>query len=163
MEMLDVLSAYLDDFGPEGKIPPSDELEALRQSVADLLEEIDAADLPPEIRRTLLHRLRDMLAALDHLKIGGPDAVRRAAESLATTAMLCEDAVNDKAGVLSRIKSVAKNAWVAFTVASALANGALTWDRITGVQALPPTQEQRQLPPGSSDSAGSDDELRPHA
>jgi hypothetical protein len=37
---------------PEGRIPETDELDALRESVTELIEEIALADLPPDIRRT---------------------------------------------------------------------------------------------------------------
>ena len=161
MQMLHTLSAFLDLMAPEGRIPEQEELDELREGVGELIEEMTGADLPPDIRRALLHRLGDVLAALDHLKVGGPDAVRRAAEALATSTILCEEAVDDDSSLFTRIKLVAKKTWLAFTIATTLANAALTWDRITGVQALSPAQEVRQLPPGSGGGTDEDDDSAP--
>lgn len=64
MQMLKTLSAYLQTM-PEGKIPEATEVEDLRLGFADLVEAVTAADLPPDIRRALLHRLSDMITALN--------------------------------------------------------------------------------------------------
>ncbi len=149
MQMLKTLSAYLETTAPEGKIPPADEIEDLRLEFVELIEAITDADLPPEIRRALLHRLTDMITALEHLKVGGPDAVRRAAEALAISAVLYEEDAQDDSGVFTRMRSAAQKTWVAFTVVTTLANAVITFDRITGMEFLPPAQEQRQLPPPS--------------
>lgn len=164
MQALKMLSAFLENTASEGKIPEDDELDELRESVRQLVEEVSYAELPPEIRRALLHRLVEMQGALEHLNIGGPDAVRRAAESLAISAVIYEGDAEHDGAVFSKIKLVARKTWLAFTVTTTLANAVLTWDRITDLHFLGPGQEQRQLPPPSSSSpgdiAGSNDEPR---
>lgn len=161
MDALKMLSAYLEGMMPEGAIPGDEEVEELRESVRKLRDDVIATDLPSEIKRGILHRLGDVLEALDHLHIGGPDAVRRAAEALALTAVLYEAEVEGDMAVFTRLKSLAKRAWVAFTVASMLASAALTWDRIADLKLLDSGSEQRQLPPGSAsgteDPSGGDD------
>lgn len=153
MQALQMLSAYLEQLAPEGKLPPDAEVEDLRVQFADLFDAVTAADLPPEIRRTLLHRLSDIITALEHLNIGGPDAVRRAAEALAISAVLYEEDAEDNSGIFTRLRSSAQKAWVAFTVVTTLANAVLTFERIADMGALPPAQEQMQLPAGDSPDA----------
>jgi hypothetical protein len=153
MQALRMLSVYLERVAPEGTIPDEDELEELLEAVRQLIGEVGAhVRLPPEIRRAVLHRLNEMLQALEHLDIGGPYAVRRAAEALAITAMLYEhDAVagDDDRNVVSKLKSLARKTWLAFTVTSTFAGAVLTWDRILDLHLLPPVQqEQRLLAPG---------------
>lgn len=148
MQMLKMLSAYLETTAPEGKIPEPAEVEDLRLGFAELIDTVTAADLPPDIRRALLHRLSDMITALEHLKVGGPDAVRRAAEALAISAMLYEEDADDDSGVFTRLRSAAQKAWVAFTITTTLAGAVIAFDRITGIELLPPVPEQRELPPG---------------
>jgi hypothetical protein len=148
MQALKMLSAYLEDFAPDGEIP--DELDELLDEVRALMDAVVEADLPVDIRRGLLHRLGDVLAAIEHVKVGGPDDVRRAAEALALSAILYEDDADSDAAVFSRLKTFAKKAWVAFTVTTSLAGAVLTWDKIADLDLLEPAKEQRQLPPPSS-------------
>lgn len=157
MQMLKTLSAYLETTAPEGKIPDPAEVEELRLGFAELLDEVTGADLPPEIRRALLHRLSDIITALEHLSVGGPDAVRRAAEALAISALLYEADADDDSGVFTRIRSAAQKSWVAFTVVTTLAGAVATFDRITGMELLPPPKEPRQLPSGPPPSEDGDD------
>jgi len=154
MQMLNALSAYLEETAPEGKLPEPDEVAELRLAFAELLRDVIDAELPPDIRRALVHRLNEMINALDHLNVGGPDAVRRAAEALAISALLYEADAQDDSAVFTRLRSAAQKTWVAFTVVITLANAVVTFDRITGMEVLPPAQEQRQLPSGSPSRGG---------
>lgn len=156
MQMLKMLSAYLETTAPEGKIPDAAEVEELRLDFADLIETVTAADLPPEIRRALLHRLSDIVEALEHLQVGGPDAVRRAAEALAISAVLYEEDAQDNSGVFARMRASAQKAWVAFTVVSTLAGAVITFDRLTGMEILPPPEAPLQLPSGPPPTEGDD-------
>jgi len=164
MQALKMLSAYLEQIAPEGTTPDEDELDQLRVDVRELITSVTAADLPPEIKRALLHRLGDVVEALEHVDVGGPDAVRRAAEALAISAVLYEADAEAHGTVLSRIKSLARKTWLAFTVTTSLAGAVLTWDRIAELHLLGSGQEQRQLPSPSSsppsDAPGSNDEPR---
>jgi hypothetical protein len=148
MQMLKALSAYLEKTAPEGKIPEPVEVEELRASFGDLLDDVADAELPPEIRRALRHRLSDIITALDHLNVGGPDAVRRAAEALAISAVLYEQDAGGDSDLFTKLRSKAKNAWVAFTVVTTLTSAVLMFDQIIGADLLPPAPEQHQLPPG---------------
>jgi hypothetical protein len=150
MQMLGMLSIALQQTSVDGRIPDNGELEDLITSARDLLADVLDADLPPEIRRDLVDRLNGMLAALEHLNVGGPTAVRKAAEALAISAALHEDASRDERSLFQRIKKTAKVTWIAFSIATQIATATLTWDRIVDGRLLGSAQEQRQLPPGPS-------------
>jgi hypothetical protein len=154
MQMLGALSFALQLASREGQIPDTGELEELRSSVRDLLAEVAAAEIPAEIRRVLLDRLNQTLEALDHLNVGGPNAVRKAAEALAISATLYEDDSEDARPVFQRIKQAAKATWIAFTVTTQLASAVLTWDKIVDIPAIGPGTEQRQLTPGQQPAEG---------
>ena len=73
--------------------------------------------------------------------------VRRAAEALAISAALDEEDAQDDSGVFTRLRSAAQRTWVAFTVITTLANAVVTFDRITGMELLPPpAQESASFP-----------------
>lgn len=146
MQMLATLSYALNLSASEGTIPDDDEVDELKESVGELIDEVKSSDLPPEVRRALLHRLAEMLEALEHLEIGGPNAVRRAAESLAATAVIHAEEADQ--ATIRRLAEVARKAWTAFTVTTAFASSVLTWNRILDLTGLGQGQEQRQLPPG---------------
>jgi L-rhamnose isomerase len=113
-------------------------------------------DIPAEIRRVLLDRLTEVLEALEHLGIGGPNAVRKAAEALAISAVLYEEESGNAHSVFQKIKQTAKVTWVALTIATQLATAVLTWDKIVDLPALGAGTEQRQLPPGPQPPADQD-------
>lgn len=148
MQMLGALSFALQLASREGQIPAADEIEELRSGVRDLLTEVAKADIPAEIRRVLLDRLTEVFEALEHLGIGGPNAVRKAAEALAISAILYEEESSNAHSVFQKVKQTAKVTWVAFTVATQVATAVLTWDRVVELPALGAGTEQRQLPAG---------------
>jgi hypothetical protein len=162
MDMLNTLAAFLRQTAPEGERPEHDDVEELRATTRGLMEDVAAAELPPEIRRELLRRLGEVLEALDHLGVGGPNAVRRAAEALALSAMLYESAAQGDQTVFTRAKVLAKRVAITFTVATTMATGALTWDKIIDLPVIEQGEQPRQLPRGpsseSDDSSPSEDE-----
>ena len=162
MQMLGTLSYALQLESREGQIPAADELEELRDNAAALVADLASAHIPPEIRRVLVDRMNELLEAIEHLKVGGPNAVRKAAEALAISAILYDgDYDSADTGVLfQRIKKTAKTAWVAFTVTTQLATAVLTWERIIDIPAIGTGTEQRQLLPGTG---GSEDGGKPEA
>ncbi len=159
MQMLLTLSYALSIGAPDERIPELDELHDLQESVSELIDDVSRADLPPSVKRALLHRLAEMLEALEHLEIGGPEGVRRAAESVAAAAAIYAGEAPDRATV-GKVATVARKVWTAFAVATTVASSALTWDKmidLTGT--LGQAQEQRQLPPGPQEATG--DEVPP--
>lgn len=149
MQMLGALSYALQREAPDGRLPHPDEVEQLRESVSSLVADVAASSISPEIQRALLGRLSEMLEALSHLKLRGPDAVRKAAEALACSALLYEDGSDETHTILQRAKNLARRSWLAFTISTAIAHGLLgTWDRIVDIPAIGPGTEQPLLPAG---------------
>ncbi len=78
------LSTYLSLSRSEGAIPDDERQQELKAHVSGAIDELTGAiELPSEVRKLILDRLHDILWAMDRLRIGGPDAVRAAAERLA--------------------------------------------------------------------------------
>ncbi len=161
MQALDMLSAYLHQTASEGDIPDDHEIDPVRERVRGLIGEVSASDLPPQIKRALLQRLAQMLEALEHLDVGGPEAVRRAAEALAATAVIYGEDAGDDAETVSKIKLTARAAWNLFKVSSVVVAALNGWDVLLGTDVLqegPPAPPQlgagpqpADEPPGAQD------------
>lgn len=148
MQMLAALDYALSLSASEGMVPDAGTLDELKESVTELVDDVARSNLPPEMKRALHHRLAEMLEALEHLELGGPEAVRRAAESLAATSVIYAGGKDDD-GITKKVAAVARKTWTAFTVITALASSVLTWDKIVDLTgSLGQGEEQRQLPPG---------------
>jgi hypothetical protein len=88
MQALKTLSDYLHQKDPDVSLPDEETVADLKGDVQDLIRSVSEADLPPEAKRPMLHRLAEMLEALEHLDVSGPEAVRLAAEALAASAVI---------------------------------------------------------------------------
>ena len=82
MEALAVVSSHLSREASEGPVPSGNEVAELREHIESLLDEVAESDLPDEVKHLVLRRLQDILAALGHLSVRGPAAVRFAIEAL---------------------------------------------------------------------------------
>ena len=150
MQALAMLSRYLHQNCPEATLPEEDELDALKDELRDLIRSVTELDLPPEIKRLLLQRLAEVLEAMEHLNVGGPEAVRRAAEALAAAAVIYEQAAPSEPATFDRIKSFARKAWVIFLAGSTIGNAALGWENLAQGNLAPPARVQpAALPPGA--------------
>lgn len=83
LETLGAIAAYLHEVAPEGSIPEPSRLKELSDGVRKLIEEAVAADdLPDDVKHGITSHLRKVAQAIDHIAIGGPNAVAEAAETL---------------------------------------------------------------------------------
>lgn len=83
LEALDLLAEQLHMLAPEGQIPDESRLEELRAAIVALIEDVRATeDFSADIRHLIEDRLRSILHAIDHVAVGGPEAVRLATEAL---------------------------------------------------------------------------------
>lgn len=139
----------------DGRIPDDDELARLIEQVQTPMTEVGKADLPPAVRRGLLDRLAEMLEALNHLDIGGPDAAKRAAESLALAAMVQEVAQPETKSLMQRLKMTAKATIAAVIVVGSASNSLLALDKIIDVPAIEQPKPPPQLMP-PREAAGPD-------
>ena len=96
-----------------------------------------------------------MLEALNHLDIGGPDAAKRAAESLALAAMVQEVAQPETKSLMQRLKMTAKATIAAVIVVGSASNSLLALDKIIDVPAIEQPKPPPQLMP-PREAAGPD-------
>lgn len=133
------LATVLSVMSPEGVVPDDEQLDSLRRALGEASEEVRSlTDLPEEVRRLLLERLSDMVLALDNLVIGGPDAVRRAAERLSVAPESAQDSPPDENGAheegastsaatLTKLKTFARLVCTIFTAGTAIHSGIDAW------------------------------------
>jgi hypothetical protein len=82
------------------------------------------------------HRIHDVLWALDHVHIGGPDAVAGAVERLVGQVVVYAPEAQQRSGVMHRIIATASTVWNAFKVGSEAARALEGWEAV--MKALPP-------------------------
>jgi hypothetical protein len=133
------LAVTFEHLAPDGHIP-DEELEAVvRSNFAELLDELasDAA-LPVELRAAIAARVHDILWALDHVKIVGPDGVQAAVERL--IGQLAIFTVDDPAargsGIFQRTMQAASRAWTAFRAGGDVHMALEGWQKLS--ELLPP-------------------------
>ena len=150
MNMLRGFSSFLDARGEvDGVIPDDDKLSDLQEQVRALIAEITDADLPPHIRRALLDRLADMLEALEHVAVGGPDGIRRAAEALTLATVMLEEDLKGYQRFFRQTLAVGKAAIVAVGVVGATSGSLLELDRVIDIPMIEQGNTLAQLPPGN--------------
>ncbi|WP_374927952.1 hypothetical protein [Kytococcus sedentarius] len=112
------LASHLRDNFIEGRLPSEEQATELRAQVAELIDDIGADEhLPAQIADLMNRRLHDMLWALDHIAIMGPDGISSAAERMAVAygwvsrtieqeGLRVEDE-NDSSSLAERFKTIA--------------------------------------------------------
>jgi hypothetical protein len=122
MDYLVGFDVFLHRFSSEGEPVDREIVADLVTEVGDLIGMVAASRLAPQIKRMILNRLNGVLEALEHLDVGGPDAVRRATESLATSAAAWEGQAEDEdREIFEKVKKTASNVYKAFKVIGAIA------------------------------------------
>jgi hypothetical protein len=155
LQALDMLNRYLHQNSPEATLPNENEVDALKEEVRDLIQAVTDANLPPEVKRPLLQRLAEVLEAMEHLNLGGPEGVRLAAEALAASAVIYEEAARTDPATFERIRSFAVKAWVVFAAGSVIGNAALGWENLVHGHLAPPAQVQPAALPAGPPPTGS--------
>lgn len=132
------LAGFLAVTRPEGHVPEAEVIQDLRDQVRGLLDVLsEDASLPPELRLVMSHRLHDILWAMDHVRIGGPDAVAAAVERLLGQVVIYRDTAGTDQGLVQKVMDLASQVWRVFKIGSE-ANAALEgWESVL-----------HQLPPG---------------
>lgn len=83
LQTLGLVSAQLHVLAPEGDVPDGDQLGELKHQVRELVDTVRGSDeLPGEVKQVIAGRLIDVEKAIEHIHVGGPDAVRRAMEAV---------------------------------------------------------------------------------
>ncbi len=86
---LNAISDFLSERASEGVLPDDEERRSLREEVWMTIEETkEADDVPVEVRQVILERLHQIIWALDHVQVGGPEAVAAAVERLVASLVI---------------------------------------------------------------------------
>jgi hypothetical protein len=152
LEALGMLSAYLSQHQPEPDIP-LEEIAELKRQVGELMATVTDSALPPEVKRPLLHRLADIMAAIEHIAVRGPEAVRFAAEALGASAVIYEDEDEPEvnAAIFQQLRTFAKRTWFVFAAGAILPRAGIGWDHMFhfAEHLISPPSAPKQLPPGN--------------
>jgi hypothetical protein len=133
LEVLPGIAAYLHTVAPDGRIPNDDQRAKLSKLVLDVIGEVQAAHddaVPGDLKRLLVARLMQMRNAIDTVAVGGPDAVRIAAETLAGALSTHER--GPWRTLANRVAATAGIAWFIFTAPNAAEQSFSTWNHLAG-------------------------------
>jgi hypothetical protein len=132
LEALAAISAHLHGVGPDGQIPTENQLADLKEQLEELRDDVrECAELPDELKHEIAARLADISQALEHVHIGGPQAVRRAMEALVGSV-----AFRDPEGtvwskpVLRKLTTVLVAGYMAFTAGPEIERSIESWTNI---------------------------------
>lgn len=111
------LAVFLETRVVDGTVPAAEVMDPLKDEVRSLIDAVSTdASLPAELRLIILERLHDITWAMDHVWLGGPDAIQAAIERLiAQIVFRTSEAERQQAQpFLKRLFDVAGNIWKAF-------------------------------------------------
>lgn len=132
LESLGLVSAQLHLLAPEGKVPDGDELNELQQQVRDLIDEVrQSSELPDYVKDAIASRLMGVDKAIEHVHIGGPDAVRRAMEAVLGTVILADEpAKTAKTSAVQKVWVTIGVIWIAFNAGPKIQASIEAWPKI---------------------------------
>lgn len=140
LAVLGGLSAYLSTCAPEGVLPDPERVAELKAAVSELLDELaDEDSLPADLRSAINARLHDIIWAMDHVRIGGPGAVRQAMERLLGQITISLHTAPDArdSGFLKKVMKTISCIWIAYKAGPQVHAALEGWQDIL-----------KQLPPG---------------
>jgi hypothetical protein len=148
LEPLLGIAAYLHALAPDGRVPNDEQRTKLRDLILDVIGEVQAADedaVPGDVKRLLVTRLMQMRNAIDIVAVGGPEAVRHAAEALVGTLATQDRAAWRK--LANRIAATAGISWFMFTAPTVAEQSFSTWNQLSGgaLRALVSEFEPREV------------------
>jgi hypothetical protein len=155
LETLDLVSAQLHLVAAEGKVPDRDKLSELKEQLHDVVAEIRESDeLPDDLRHALAARLIDVEKAIEHVHVGGPDAVRRAMQVVVGTVVSTPNPTKI-AGTSSiqKLWAILAVLWVAFNAGPKIEDSIEAWPNIvheiTSGQIVGDPHPQQEPAPGN--------------
>jgi hypothetical protein len=154
LEALAGVAAHLHAIAPEGKIPDEHKLEDLKDKVRGVLVEVEGAEeIPDEVRDLFVSRLSGVLQALEHIAIGGPNAIRLASEALAGAIVIQEGTGKvRRTKTVRNLLSVLGIVWFTFTAAPTAQRSLEAWEEVihgqlTPAQTAGPEKPEQAAPP----------------
>jgi hypothetical protein len=128
LESLGLVAAQLSLRVPEGKVPTVDELTALKTQLRDLVGAVrEADDLTEDVKHVIVARLLDVETAIEHIHVGGPEAVRRATEAVVGTMVRTAQPGGKNHQTLKRVLATLGVLWVAFSAGPTVNNALEAW------------------------------------
>jgi hypothetical protein len=142
MEALNLVSAQLHSIAAEGKVPSEDELAQLKSELRDLIDNVEAADdIPPDLKHLFISRLRSVEQAIEHLKVGGPNAIRHAMEAVIGSVVYAEDpAAVAKSQTFKNVMATLLIIWSVFSAGPDIQQSIEAWRDIVPVLSAGPEQ-----------------------
>lgn len=126
------ISSFLSQAHPEGTVPTEEQQDELRTKFAEALDTLrGSTSLPDKVRTQMVRRFHDMLWALDHLDVEGPDGVKAAVERLASNVQMQPKAVQEEIAKLD-VLPTAFAAWVIFTSSPTIHAALEAWPKVFG-------------------------------
>jgi hypothetical protein len=131
LESLALVAAQLHLRAPEGKVPDDEALANLKKQVRDLVDAVrEADDLSDDVKQAIVGRLIDVEKAMEHVHVGGPDAVRRAMEAVMGAMARTANPMTARSASLQKLWVTLGVLWVAFSAAPTTQASLETWPTI---------------------------------
>jgi hypothetical protein len=132
LEALGMVSVHLHSTAPEGVMPDDDQVEQLKAQIHELIDEVGVAkDIPNDLKHMIVRRLKDVEEALEHLDIGGPNAVRHATEAvIGSMVFMTRRTSFTKALTIQKVCAMIAMAWAVFSAPPTAENSLESWEKI---------------------------------
>ena len=135
---LGMVSEVLGMIAPEGVIPTEEQTTQLNDELNSVLDALEAdTELSAELRAAMAARIHDILWAISHVRIVGPDGVQAATEKLVGQLLIfsVREPTSRRASVFQRAAGVALRAWAVFRAGSEAHEALEGWEQM--FKALP--------------------------
>jgi hypothetical protein len=167
LEALGLVSAQLHSIAPEGLVPDEDELNRLKSQIRDLIDAVqEADDVPDELKHLIVSRLRAVEEAVEHLDVGGPNAIRHATEAVMGSVLFTQDVGLAKSPTIKKVWTTLLIVWTVFSAGPTIQTSIEAWqDMVPSLSAAEDhsddapaaevaTDEAPSVPPPESESHG---------
>lgn len=136
---LGMVAEVLEMVAPDGSVPSPEAADVVRTDLRELLDALTAdEELPADLRAMVAARVHDILWAIDHVRIVGPEGVQAAVERLIGQLDIFSSAqpCSRDNSVFKKVMQVAGRAWVAFRAVGAAHEAIDGWQK--AFELLPP-------------------------
>jgi hypothetical protein len=147
LESLELVSAQLHSIAPDGVVPDADQLEELKSQLREVVSAVrEATDLPDDVKHLIVARLLDVEEAIEHLDVGGPEAIRRATEAVMGGLMFTRDVHVAKSQTVTKVWTTLLVLWAVFSAGPTIQASIEAWHEIV------PALEAQSSAPADDDN-----------
>lgn len=158
LESLELVSAQLHSIAPDGVVPEADQLEELKSQLRDVVNAVrEATDIPEEAKHLIVARLLEVETALEHLDVGGPEAIRRATEAVMGGVIFVRDKEVAKSQTVNRVWVTLLAIWAVFSAGPTIQASIDAWHQILPALEAPSGEHKPEAAP---DNKHTDEEHR---